>query len=65
MTFVTPLFDANLPPLGASAGRDGLVLAPNSTGAVWDSLGESFARLFASPPHTSDVGESMMDSPSL
>ena len=65
MTPATTPFDATRPPPGASAGRDGLLMAPNSTGAVWDSLGEGFARFFASPARASDAGESMMDSPSL
>lgn len=61
---ITP-FDANLPPPGASAGHDGLLMAPYSTGAVWASLGEGFARFFVSRAQASDAGESMMDSPSL
>ena len=65
MTPATTPVDANLPPPGVSAGRDGLLMAPNSTGAVWNSLGEGFARFFASPSRVSDAGESMMDSPSL
>ena len=65
MTPATTPFDANLPPPGASAGHDGLLMAPNSTGAVWASLGESFARFFAPRTQASDAGESLMDSPSL
>ncbi len=65
MTPATTPFDANLPPPGASAGHDGLLMAPTSTGAVWASLGEGFARFFASRAQASDAGESMMDSPSL
>ncbi len=60
----TPI-DTSVPPLGASAGRDGLLMAPASTGAVWASLGEGFARLFPSPSGASDAGECTMDSPSL
>ncbi len=65
MTPATTPIDAPLLPAGATAGAQGLMMSPASTGAVWASLGESFARFFPSPASATDAGECTMDSPSL
>ena len=65
MTPATTPVDAPLPPLGATAKSDGLLLAPASIGELWASLGKEFSRFFPSPASAPDAGESVMDSPSL
>jgi hypothetical protein len=65
MTPATTPSDASLPPTGASAGIDGLLIASELNGVVWAALGKDFARFFAPPPSAPCSGECTMDSPTL